>query len=315
MGLRDQMISMVDVMNWFGCIAPGLANAALSTPIVRTLMQRFAGITDKRPLPPYAHERFDTWFRRHVPAQAPTRGSVILWDDTYVRYNEPHIGKAAVSVLEAAGYEVRLVAGRKDSGRPSFSVGRLDRAKRLGQHNVSLLRKKSIDTPIIFLEPSDFSMFAQDYKELGIDGADDVAARCVLFEQFVENLLKREPDALTLRELHATIAVHTHCHAKALTDTGITRRVAALIPGSSVRELETGCCGMAGAFGMLSSKYDLSVAVAQPLVEQIEALPHGSRVVACGTSCRQQISHLTKAKPLHIAELLAECLTDSPDAK
>jgi Fe-S oxidoreductase len=85
-------------------------------------------------------------------------------------------------------------------------------------------------------------------------------------------------------------------------------KLAAYVPNSTVEMLDTGCCGMAGSFGALSEKYDLSLAVASPMVEMINALPPQTCVVASGTSCRQQISHLTTAKPIHMAELLAVAL-------
>jgi len=141
-----------------------------------------------------------------------------------------------------------------------------------------------------------------------VEGADEVAERCVLFDQFVHDLLAREPGAIRFAAAPSVVAVHTHCHAKALTDADVTVRLARHLPGCEVRELDTGCCGMAGSFGALSSKYELSVQVAQPLVEQINALPAGAVVVACGTSCRHQISHLTDLSPVHVAELLADAL-------
>src|ERR1700724_4760980 len=109
-------------------------------------MERALGISAKRSLPHYARERFDRWFAKHavagvadVPAAINNRGKVILWDDTFVRYHEPHIGIAAVRVLEALGFEVSLVKNRKCCGRPAFSQGNLDAAATLGKHNVDLL--------------------------------------------------------------------------------------------------------------------------------------------------------------------------------
>ena len=101
------------------------------------------GIEARRPLPPYAEERFDHWFAQHVNKRRPTRGKVILWDDTFVRYHEPNIGRAAVAVLEAAGFEVVLPNHRKCCGRPAFSQGNLDEAAKLGRHNLELLSKDS----------------------------------------------------------------------------------------------------------------------------------------------------------------------------
>ena len=191
-------------------------------------------------------------------------------------------------------------------GRPAFSAGRLDVARRYGLHNVNLL--DGGDAPVLFLEPSCFSMFREDYAELGIPRAAEVAKRCMLFEEFIFALLEHEPEALKFAPGYTWAAIHGHCHTKALTDPSVAQKLAAKLPNSTVTVLNTGCCGMAGAFGALESKYELSVQVAQPLVEQINALQAGTEVVACGTSCRHQIDHLTPVHPIHIAELLARAL-------
>jgi FAD/FMN-containing dehydrogenase/Fe-S oxidoreductase len=306
--LRARMVSNVDLLGRLGCLMPALANASLKARWVRVLMDKVIGFHPDRPLPPYARQRFDHWFAKRRNGHTGTRGRVFLWDDTFVRYNDPHIGKAAVKVLEAAGYEVVLPEGRKCCGRPAFSVGRLDMARRLGEHNVALFLAQESDAPLLFLEPSCFSMFKQDYTELGIDGAENVAERCLLFEHFVFELLERDPEALRFKPLDGAVAVHGHCHTKALTDASVTARLAALLPGAQADMLETGCCGMAGAFGALRSKYDLSLEVAKPLVDKVNALEPGTELVACGTSCRHQIGHLTKAQPRHIAELMAEAI-------
>jgi len=143
---------------------------------------------------------------------------------------------------------------------------------------------------------------------LGIEGAEGVADRAILFEDFIGRLLDRDPTALPFKGDIGAVALHGHCHAKALSEPS---RVVALLdrlPGASARSLETGCCGMAGAFGMLSDHRGLSHQVAEPLVRLIEGLPVGTRVVASGTSCRHQIGDLTDVRPVHIAELLAEGL-------
>ena len=307
LGLREWLVSSVDLLGRAGTVAPGLANAALDWPWVKRLLTQTVGISAKRTLPKYATERFDHWFERRTPKPA-RRGRVILWDDTFVRYHEPHIGQAAVAVLEAAGFEVVLPHGRKCCGRPAFSQGNLDEAARLGRHNLALLTGLESDTPILFLEPSCWSMLAEDYRELKLDGAEAVAARCFLFEDFVERLLTREPDALSFAPKRETVAIHAHCHAKALCDTTFLARLARRLPGREVALLDTGCCGMAGAFGMTESKYDLSVKVAEPLKEQILRQPAGAVIVAAGTSCRHQIADLTPARPRHMAEVLAAAL-------
>ena len=329
--LRARLISQVDLLGRLGCLAPRLANAALEWRWVRRLLAVTLGFTSRRPLPPYANERFDRWFAKHRPSANARRGPVILWDDTFVRYHEPHIGRAAVAVLEAAGYEVLLPLGRKCCGRPAFSQGNLDAVARLGRHNLELLqsnaecgmrsaecgtRNSKLETrnsklasaPVLFLEPSCWSMFAEDYRELKLPGAERVAKRCVLFEQFIDELLRREPDALRFREGTGSAAIHAHCHAKSLLDPAFMTRLAARLPGRGAALLETGCCGMAGAFGAIEQTYDLSRQVGELLWEKIRQLPEDALVVASGTSCRQQIKHLSSTRPRHMAEVLAEAL-------
>jgi Fe-S oxidoreductase len=124
----------------------------------------------------------------------------------------------------------------------------------------------------------------------------------------VDDVLAREPNALRFDVQETHIAIHAHCHAKSLLNPAFMPRLVGRLPGRKPLLLDTGCCGMAGAFGALESKYDLSLQVAEPLVEKIRRQPAGTIVVASGTSCRHQIVHLTQGQPKHMAELLAEAL-------
>src|SRR4029077_5618721 len=256
------------------------------------------GISGKRSLPHYASERFDRWFVKHMVGSAlradrtprsgiPTKGKVILWDDTFVRYHEPHIGIATVKVLEAFGFELSLVKHRRCCGRPAFSQGNLDAAAKLAKHNISQLSTPNSQlstAPILFLEPSCWSMFVEEYRELKIENAENIAGRCLLFEKFVDDLLAREPEALRFNERSANVVIHPHCHAKSILDPAFMGTLAERLPGRKATVLDTACCGMAGAFGALAEKYDLSLQVAQRLLDQIENQPHGTEVIASGTS-------------------------------
>src|SRR6266568_4064684 len=147
--LRERFFSNVDLLGRIGCTVPWLTNAAVDLAPVRDLMEKTLGIAAKRSLPHYARKRFDRWFKNHMKGPAPSgpgrdgarpsKGNVILWDDTFVRYHEPNIGIAAVKVLEALGFEVELLQNRKCCGRPAFSQGNLDSAAESGQHNIDLL--------------------------------------------------------------------------------------------------------------------------------------------------------------------------------
>ena len=306
--LTDRVIAAADLLGRFGTALPSVANAMLGWRGFRRIAERVLGLDAGAPIPRFSDERFDRWFRRRGAAVSPRRGRVILWDDTWVRYHEPGIGRAAVAVLEAAGFEVALATGRVCCGRPAASRGLLDKVRRLGVHNLRLLLASP--EPIVFLEPSCWSMFIDEYRQLGIPGAHEVADRCILFEDFVADLLEADPEALPFAGRVGEVAVHGHCHAKALADARGVIELIERVPGAYARWLETGCCGMAGAFGMLSAHRELSHQVAVPLVEAIDALPPDTTLVASGTSCRHQIADLTDARPMHLAELLASCLRD-----
>jgi Fe-S oxidoreductase len=168
-------------------------------------------------------------------------------------------------------------------------------------------------------------MFVEDYRELGIAGADEVAPRCVLFEQFVEEELSKHSSPSLFKNMtgltgHVSaadndreqarplrVAVHAHCHAKAIIKPQFMAKLAERIPGVKATMLDTGCCGMAGAFGMLESKYELSKAVAADLLGKIDQA-QADVVVASGTSCRHQLHDLGGHKPQHMAELLAAAI-------
>jgi Fe-S oxidoreductase len=338
--LRERIFSNVDLLGKLGCLLPSLTNRLFDSKAVRVAMEKTLGVSARRSLPHYAKQRFDKWFTRvdttprrvseNKSGEAPLPQKVIFWDDTFVRYHEPHIGIAAVKVLEALGFEVTLVRNRRCCGRPAFSQGNLDAAAKLGKHNISQLHvRRRLSTrrsfmrrlvgedgsslqpaaaPIVFLEPSCWSMFVEDYRELKIENAESVAARSFLFEKFVDDLLEQQPDALRFNERAETIAIHPHCHAKSILDPSFMARLAERLPGRKATVLDTACCGMAGAFGALAEKYDLSVQVAQRLLDQIDNQPPGTEVIASGTSCRHQITDLTNVRPKHMAELLAEAL-------
>jgi Fe-S oxidoreductase len=152
-------------------------------------------------------------------------------------------------------------------------------------------------------------MFAEDYRELKLPDAEKIAARCILFEEFFENFLADEPLAMRFNNKSENVVIHAHCHAKALASPAAMRRLAERLPQRKVTLLDTGCCGMAGAFGMMESKYRLSVKVAEPLIHAVKNQPYGTTVVASGSSCRQQIQHLAPVRLRHMVEVLAEALS------
>jgi Fe-S oxidoreductase len=233
---------------------------------------------------------------------------VVLFHDTFVTYNEPQIGRAAVALLERAGYRVTLV-DRKCCGRPLISKGLLREARDHAAWNVERLAPHAAaGTAIVGLEPSCLLTLRDEYVDLlRTDAARAVAAQSLLLEEFLERERARGL-VLPFAARGRKALLHGHCHQKALVGTGPT--VAALRwAGFDVTEVDSGCCGMAGSFGFEREHYDISVRLGnRRLAPAVRAAGPDVEVVAPGISCRQQIEHLTDRRARHPAEVLWDAL-------
>ena len=307
--LRNRVFGRVAKLSALGARTPRLSNALNALPPVRWLLEKIVGIDRRRPLPTLATETFEDWFRGHAPPASAPRGEVVLFHDTFVTYNTPEIGRAAVRLLEGAGYRVVLV-DRKCCGRPLISKGMLDEAREHAAWNVARLAPYARrGVAIVGLEPSCSLTLRDEWVDLlRTDDARAVAEQSLLLEQF---LLRERERGLTLRfaDGHGRkVLLHGHCHQKAMVGTAPT--VAVLTwAGYDVSEVDSGCCGMAGSFGFEREHYDLSVALGnRRLAPAVKAADPHTLVVAPGISCRQQIEHLAGRRAKHPAEALAEAL-------
>lgn len=307
--LRNRLFGRIERLNRLGARLPGLFNWISSLPVSRWLLERVAGIDRRRPLPTLARETFTAWFaRRERPAAAP-RGEVVLFDDTFVTYNAPEIGRAAVELLEAAGYRVVLV-DKKCCGRPLISKGMLTEARAHAAWNVSRLAPYAArGVAIVGLEPSCLLTLRDESVDLlRSDEARAVARQSFLLEEFLQRERGRGLE-LAFSGNGRKALLHGHCHQKALV--GMAPTVAALTwAGFQVEEVDSGCCGMAGSFGFEREHYDISVALGnRRLAPAVTQAPADTVVVAPGISCRQQIDHLTGRRARHPAEVLREALS------
>lgn len=248
-----------------------------------------------------------------MPPQTASKGDVVLWDDCHLSYHEPEIGVAAVKILEAAGFRVKLIAGMRCCGRPLISKGLLKQARTNARHNIDRLQEAvAKDLPIIGIEPSCIACFRDEYPGLVKgEAANRVARRAFFFEEFITDLadsgeldLPLDPAAPQRR-----IKVHTHCYQKALGTADKVLAMLRLLPNASVDAIESGCCGMAGSFGYEQEHYEISMAIGeQTLFPVVRAASKHTKIVATGTSCRQQIKDGTSRKAVHPIVLLADAL-------
>lgn len=291
-----------------GSATAPLANWTLRLPAFKWLLEQVAGIERRRTLPSFDFHNLRRWFRNHrAGPRAGTRGRVILLDDCFTTYNQPSVGRAAVRVLEAAGYRVDL-AGLPCCGRPAISKGLLPMARTLAEGNVRrLVGAVSAGVPIVGCEPSCLLTLTDEYRDfrLGPD-ADLVASASLLIEEFIAD--PERVAVLPLRPRPGKVLLHGHCHQKALVGTSGTVAALRRIPDLVVKDLDSGCCGMAGSFGYERGHYEVSRALANRVLLPEAAAHPDSPLLASGFSCRSQVHDLAGIHALHPIELISEYL-------
>ena len=297
--LRDRIFSQPDLAGRWGVAFRGVANWLIEQGWFRAAFERAAGVDRRRSLPKFAAETFERWLRRR--GSKPSERKVVLFHDTFMNFHEPDIGKAAVAVLEASGFQV-VLAEKQCCGRPAISKGMLDRARRQAETNVRVLAPFAAEgVPIVGLEPSCLLTLRDEYPDL-VPGEDAkrVAEHSFLLEE-LDGL-----EVASAAKLPGRVLVHGHCHLKALVGTvPIMRFVSALSEKAEL--VDSGCCGMAGSFGYEREHFDVSLQMAErrllPAVRETRS--DDAIVVAPGTSCRHQIEDATGVKALHPAQLAA----------
>jgi FAD/FMN-containing dehydrogenase/Fe-S oxidoreductase len=306
--LGHYLMAHIHQLNRWGAWAAPLVNWVQNRRSVRWLMEKATGFDRRRSLPPLHFLDFRGWFARHTPGPIAGRnGRILLLDDCFTTYNEPGIGRAAVAVLERAGFRVELV-GLACCGRPMISKGFLHQARDLvRQQAPALAHRVAAGTPLLGLEPSCLLTLADEWPEL-VPGPEtkQIAAAAELADAWLAQQVKAGHCTLPLKPRPEKCVLHGHCHQKALRGAGGSAAALRLVPELDVKLLDTGCCGMAGSFGFEKEHFDLSVKVAElSLLPALNDAPD-ALVAAPGTSCRHQIKDLAQRKARHPLEVLAE---------
>jgi FAD/FMN-containing dehydrogenase/Fe-S oxidoreductase len=298
---------VLGLLPWWGPVAaraPRLVNALTHAPGLGEQGKRLIGIASERDLPRFATQTFRDWFAARKPAATATK-RVVLWPDTFTDLFEPHIGRAAVAVLEAAGFAVELPARRVCCGRPLYDFGMLKLAKRTLGHTLETLSEPIQEgLPMVALEPSCASVFRDELRKLmpHDEHARRLVNQTLTLDEFLEG---HAPDWEPPRTARKAL-VHPHCHRNALIGPGGQRDLLARA-GLDAELSNAGCCGMAGSFGYEEGeRYEVSMAIGERvLLPAVRQADQDTMLVADGFSCRTQIEAGTGRRALHTAEVLA----------
>jgi FAD/FMN-containing dehydrogenase/Fe-S oxidoreductase len=307
--LRARIFGEFAALTRLAAVAPALSSWAMNT----ALTKRVLGVHPQRQIPSIAATTFGKWAEHRGlpiieddgPAMLPSNFDVVVFGDAFTHFNDPHIGIAAVRVMEAMGLRVAVTRGLY-SGRTQISKGLLRSARAQLERTVGTLAPLArAGTPIVGLEPSAILTFHDEAPDL-IEASDDALAladAAVLFEEFV--LARGVPP---VRHEDVRYLVHGHCHQKAIVGMEPLLRLLRLLPGAEVECIPSGCCGMAGSFGYEREHYDLSMKIGEMVLFPAVRNARDATIVAPGTSCRHQIYDGTQRTALHPAEVVARLL-------
>ncbi len=331
LALKDRLIAWLPRYAPWAARLPWFANLRDAIPGLAALSEALLGLSAKRSLPKWRGDPFLSGIRAPAKAENGEQGEVVLLVDTFNNYFEPDNARAALAVLEAAGYRVHL-ARAADGGRPLccgrtfLASGLVDEARVEARRTLAALAPYvARGLPIIGLEPSCLYTLRDEFKSM-LPGADTeaLAAHALLFEEFLAAEHQAGRLALKLGPLPQKKALlHGHCHQKAFGAMSSVEQVLGLVPDLKVESVESSCCGMAGAFGYEAGHYEVSMSMAEAaLLPALRKAGADTLLVADGTSCRHQIRDglgtgegpspsLAQREAVHVARVLAQAL-DGP---
>jgi Fe-S oxidoreductase len=318
--LQDRVLGATDLVGKLGSWMAPLSNWMNELAVHRAFVQAVLGIHKARNLPRFHRKTFTRWFKQRAARRAtgpagaaPVSPRVALFATCTVDYNDPATGRATVRVLEKNGVDVSLPAQRC-CGMPYLDGGAIDEAKALIRENVAALAAEvRAGREIVVPGPTCSYMLKQEYPWL--DGSED--ARLVgantrdVFEYLARLHAAGKLDTGFVHPL-GVVTYHVPCHLRAQNIGTKSADVLRLVPGTTVNVIER-CSAVDGTWGFKREYYELSLKVARPLFDAIDAADAPTTTTDCPLAALQ-ITQGTGRTPRHPIRLLAEAYGLGDDA-
>ncbi|PUZ25700.1 FAD-binding oxidoreductase [Chitinophaga parva] len=315
--LRARMIGNIAKLNGLAAIAPGIYNAVTGDNAMGRMIKGFSGFAKERSLPALYRTTLRNWYQKNFLPQRRQKAylqQVYVFCDEFTNYNDTEIGIKAIQLLDALGYDVKMV-DHPESGRAYMSKGLLRKARTLAETNVQLFSSLiSGNTPLLGIEPSAILSFRDEYPDLVHENLRTTAQALAPNVFLVDEFLAAQADAGRIKPEQFTgearqVKLHGHCQQKALSSVAYSKKILSLPANYSVDVIPSGCCGMAGSFGYEKEHYDISMQIGElVLFPAVRNAAESAIIAAPGTSCRHQVKDGTGRKALHPVEVLFEAL-------
>jgi glycerol-3-phosphate dehydrogenase subunit C len=317
--LRNNLIARTELLgNLAQPIAP-IANALLSSTLVRNLTEYALNIAKDAPLPPFTTQRFSRWWRKSQRAQQKNTDAaqkVVFFHGCATEYYEPRVGRAAIHVLQANGFDV-IIPPQNCCGLPLLSNGEFDSARKYHQRNLDhLIAYARQGIPIVGTSTSCTLTLKEEAPELlGMFDADSrlVAEQTYDLNEFLRTLWGQgQLQTAGLTPIPLKLAYHQPCQYRAHRIGNPAVEILSLIPQLIIEQSHADCCGIAGTYGYKKEKYEIAMAVGSKLFDFV--LDVGGPLAVCDSeTCRWQITHGTGIPSIHPVELLAAAYGFKPE--
>jgi FAD/FMN-containing dehydrogenase/Fe-S oxidoreductase len=314
--LRTRMIASLPKIYSLFSFIPGIFNFFAANRFSSLVIKKVTGFAAERSIPLLAPMTFRRWLKTNLPKLNPSApvGELCLFVDEFTNHNDLSAGIATARLLTGLGYRI-TVTGNAASARTYISKGFLRSAKKLITENIQVLGPLVNESrPLVGIEPSAILGFRDEFLDLTGDKLRPEALRLAQHTYTLEEFIAREFSAGRIKrdrftDEPAEVLVHVHCQEKAITTSEPVLAALGIPANYRVREIPSGCCGMAGAFGYEKEHYDLSQKVGElVLFPDVRSATAGTIICAPGTSCRHHVKDGTGVIALHPAEVLLAAL-------
>jgi FAD/FMN-containing dehydrogenase/Fe-S oxidoreductase len=314
--LRTRMIAYIHVINKAGSIWPSLFNFFAGRGIFSSMFKKITGFAKNRSIPLLYKTTLRKWIKKNLEGINPEhpKGQVCLFIDEFTDYNDTETGIKAVKLLTQLDYKV-ITINNDVSGRTFISKGLLRSARNTIRKNIMLYSGIiNENLPLVGIEPSGILGFRDEYPDLAgpdlKEAALSLSANCYLIDEFISREFKAgriDSDTFTVEPKN--VLLHAHCQQKAIASSASTAEALSIPRNYSVREIRSGCCGMAGSFGYEKEHYELSNKIGElVLFPEIRNRGENSIIAAPGTSCRHHIKDGTGVVAQHPVDVLYDAL-------
>jgi Fe-S oxidoreductase len=314
--LRTRLIAYISVINKIGSFAPPIFNFFLKNKLTSGIVKKATGFASNRSIPLIYKTTLRKWTRKNLAKINPVnpKGSVCLFIDEFSDFNDTETGITIIRLLTSLNYKV-VTAGHNVSARTFLSKGLVRTAKKTIRKNILALSGIiSDDLPLVGIEPSAILGFRDEYPELAGDDLKESAEKIAVNSFMVDEFIAKEfrsgrIDSTSFVDDRVNVLLHAHCQQKAVASSASTIEMLSIPVNYSVKEIPSGCCGMAGSFGYEKEHFELSNQVGElVLFPEVRKADSNTIISAPGTSCRHHIKDGTGRIALHPAVVLYNAL-------